>query len=60
MMRSRDPGILFSKRSILDVLENHKQKALDEIRNLSANQVMEGAAASGRIDMRRAKWARTQ
>lgn len=43
MMRSRDPGVLFAKGSILDVLENHKQKALDEIRNLSANQVMEAS-----------------
>lgn len=43
MIRSRDPDILFSKGSILDVLESHKQKALDEIRNLSANQVMEAS-----------------
>lgn len=43
MIRSPDPDILFSKGSILDVLENHKQKALDEIRNLSANQVMEAS-----------------
>lgn len=40
MIRSRDPDILFSKGSIIDLLESHKQKALDEIRNLSANQVI--------------------
>lgn len=43
MMRSRDPGVLFAKGSILDVHENHTQKALDEIRNLSANQVVEAS-----------------